>query len=90
LNSLVGLCVGCRIGRTHGVRLWARVIEYRKYPTGCLLRVNHSLWSRPRWVDGKDVAPRTKRDAAILAEANAALTGGVLAVPSNGVVGQLP
>jgi hypothetical protein len=71
VGKLVGRCVGVRPGRSHGRLLWATVLEvmtYRSIP-GCILRVSHPLWTRPKWEDGRDVRTRNKRDAAILAAA---------------------
>jgi len=75
LGRLVGRCVGCRPGRDWGIWLWADVAQVQATPYGCRLWVVHPMWhGSGRWVAGRDVRTRTKRDAAILDEANNALS----------------
>jgi hypothetical protein len=72
LDRLVGRTIGCRPGRDRGIWLWADVRQVQATPCGCLLLVVHPLWhGSGRWVAGRDVRTRSKRDAEILAKANA-------------------
>jgi hypothetical protein len=72
LDRLVGRIVGCRPGRDRGLWLWAIVDKTQQTPYGCRLWVIHPMWhGGGRWVAGRDVRTRSKRDAAILGEANA-------------------
>ena len=73
IQALIGRCVGCRPGRDRGLWLWATVDKAQETPYGCRLWVIHPMWhGGGRWVAGRDVRTRSKRDAAILAEANKA------------------
>jgi hypothetical protein len=72
LDALVGRTVGCRPGRDRGVWLWATVTHAQDTPWGCRLFVVHPIWrNNGQWVSGRDVRTRSKRDAAIIDEANA-------------------